>query len=192
MCGNLTATPDEDPALCGDCLTDSRPWDRFIFHGAYHGLLRELILRFKQRHELPLGRLLGGFLADHPALGGPYDAIVPVPLHPSRLRERGFNQSVELAEPLAKRLGAPVLRRALVRRARTRRQAGLGRAERGDNVRDVFDADSRVQGLRLLLVDDVATTCASLENTAKTLLSRGAASVSVAVAARTPGLTTRR
>lgn len=186
MCGNLTATPDLDPALCGDCLTLSRPWERFLFHGAYHGLLRDLILRFKQRHELPLGRLLGGFLADHPALGGPYDVVVPVPLHPSRLRERGFNQSLELAKPLAERLGAPVSRGALVRLARTRPQAGLSRAERGANVRNVFDAHSLVQGRRLLLVDDIATTCASLDSAARALLDKGAASVTVVVAARTP------
>lgn len=188
MCGNLTATQDEIPALCGDCLTASRPWERFIFHGAYSGLLRDLILRFKQGRELPLGCLLGGFLADHPAIGGPYDAIVPVPLHPARLRERGFNQSLELAAPLAERLGTPVLRRALVRRVRTRSQAGLNRTERGNNVRNVFEATSRVRGGRLLLVDDVATTCASLESTAKTLLDAGAAAVTVAVVARTPGL----
>ena len=190
-CGNLTALPGSAPALCGECITVERPWDALFFHGEYKGMLRELILRFKQGRELHLGHLLGTLLAGHPDLAkstdGAYDAMVPLPLHPARLRERGFNQAVELAKPLAARLGTPILRTALTRRENTRPQAGLTRKERGDNVRNVFLADRQVRGLRLLLTDDIATTCASLESAARALLHAGAASVDVAVAARTPG-----
>lgn len=185
-CGNLTALPETAPALCGTCLTASRPWERFFFHGAYQGLLRDLILRFKSSHDLYLAGLLGGLLATHPEIAGPYDAVIPLPLHATRLRERGFNQAAELAAPLAKRLGVPVFRTGLVRIKKTRSQTGLSLRERKDNVRGIFTAARNVAGLRLLLVDDIATTCASLENAAAALLSSGAAAMDVAVLARTP------
>lgn len=188
-CGNLSASPCAPPAPCGDCLATPRPWERFFFHGAYRGLLRDLILRFKSGHELALGNLLGRLLAAHPEIAGPYDAIVPMPLHPRRLRERGFNQALEAALPLAAKCGAPAAPRLLTRTGYTHPQAGLSLKERKANVRGLFTAESAV-GMRLLLVDDIATTCASLESAANTLLRAGASSVDVAVIARTPDLKT--
>jgi ComF family protein len=131
--------------------------------------------------------MLGHFLAAHPAITGPYDALVPLPLHPRRLRERGFNQAAELAKPLAKRLGAPLDHAALRRLVVTRPQAGLSPKDRKRNVRDVFQASCSVAGRRLLIVDDIATTCASLEAAATALRNAGAASVDAAVVARTSG-----
>ena len=184
-CGNLFAQENAPPAPCADCLTTPRPWERFFFHGAYQGLLRDLILRFKSGRELALGNLLGRLLAAHPDIMHPYDAVVPMPLHPRRLRERGFNQALEAALPLAAKCGAPVMPRLLTRTGYTRPQAGLSLKERKANVRGLFAAGD-VAGMRLLLADDVATTCASLESAADTLLRAGAASVDVAVIARTP------
>lgn len=194
-CGNLFASPHAPQAPCADCLTTPRPWERFFFHGAYQGLLRDLILRFKTGHELPLGNLLGRLMAAHPAISGPYDAIIPMPLHPRRLRERGFNQALHIALPLAARCGAPVRPECLIRATDTHPQAGLSLAERKANVRGIFAIKGAVNGAatgtglagkRLLLVDDIATTCASLESAATTLLRAGASSVDVAVVARTP------
>ncbi|SBW05265.1 Phosphoribosyltransferase [uncultured delta proteobacterium] len=190
-CGNLFAQADAPPAPCGNCLAAPRPWNRFFFHGAYQGLLRDLILRFKNGHELALGNLLGRLLAAHPDIPGPpdtvspYDAIVPMPLHPRRLRERGFNQALEAALPLAAKCGAPVMPQLLGRTGYTRPQAGLSLNERKANVRGLFAAKGAA-GMRLLLADDIATTCASLESAADALLRAGASSVDVAVIARTP------
>lgn len=184
-CGELFSHADAPPAPCGKCLATERPWERFFFHGVYRGLLRDTILRFKNGHELALAAPLGGFLAAHPEITGPYDAIVPMPLHPKRLRERGFNQALELAKPLAARLGVPLVFDRMVRTGHTHPQAGLTLKERKMNVQGLFAANN-VAGKRLLLVDDIATTCATLESAATELLRAGAAAVDVAVAARTP------
>ncbi|MDL2210832.1 ComF family protein [Desulfovibrio sp. OttesenSCG-928-O18] len=184
-CGNLTALTASPPAPCGDCLAKERPWDRFFFHGVYQGLLRDLILRFKAGHELPLAGLLGALLAAHPGIPAAYDAVVPLPLHVRRLRERGFNQAAELARPIARRVNAPVLA-ALARTVDTHPQAGLSLEARKSNVRNIFAPTQDIAGRRLLLVDDIATTCATLESAVTALTKAGAASVDVAVVARTP------
>lgn len=187
-CGNLAAHAESTPAPCGDCLAVTRPWDRFFFHGVYQGQLRDIILRFKNGHELALARLLGTLLAGHPTLAGltgHYDEVIPMPLHPRRLRERGFNQALELAKPLAERLDAPLEFARLARTGYTHPQAGLSLKERKRNVLGLFAAED-ISGKRLLLVDDIATTCATLESAATALLGAGAVAVDVAVAARTP------
>lgn len=185
-CGDIMKSPNAPAAPCGDCLLKSRPWNAFFFYGAYEGLLRNILLRLKQNQELPLADLLGRLLAAHPGIIGPYDAVVPLPLHEKRLRERGFNQTAELVPPLAKRLKTPVFRTALARTKSTRPQAGLSLQQRKDNVGGIFTARSEVAGKRLLLVDDIATTCATLEAATRALTAAGAALVDVAVVARTP------
>lgn len=184
-CGNLTAVDTAPPAPCGDCLTTPPPWNRFFFHGTYQGLLRDCILRLKNGHELALAGLLGHLLAAHPDITGPYDMLIPMPLHPRRLRERGFNQALEAAKPLAAKCRAPLVPHRLIRTGHTHPQAGLSLKERRNNVRGLFAA-SGVAGTRLLLLDDIATTCASAQSATKALLDAGAALVDVAVIARTP------
>lgn len=185
-CGNLMERPEAVPAPCGACLAAARPWNAFYFHGAYKGLLRDLLLRLKNGHELPLAHLLGMMLSAHPELSASYDAIVPLPLHPKRLRLRGFNQSLEIARPLARRTGAAIVPDMLTRTTNTRTQTGLTRMERNANVRGIFSVNGEISGMRLLLVDDIATTCASVESAVRALLQAGAQSVDVAVVARTP------
>ena len=117
---------------------------------------------------------------------GLHDAVVvPVPLHPSRLAERGFNQSALVARRVARRLGAPFVPLALARTRETLRQASLERDARAANVRGAFAVRDRgiVRGRAVLLVDDVQTTGATLEACARTLLDAGATSVARAVVA---------
>ncbi len=188
-CGAIAAWPELPPALCGICLSaiKPRPWRRFFLHGAYAGLLRDLLLRFKLKHELSLGGLLGTLLAEHPGLAsGEYDAVIPMPLHPRRLRQRGFNQSLELARPLALKIATPLASELLLRVGHTPPQTSLHYSERHSNVRGIFAAKSGVRKKRVLLVDDVATTGATLEEAAETLLGAGAVFVDAAVVARTP------
>ncbi len=120
-------------------------------------------------------------------LGPPVpDVVVPVPLHERRLRERGFNQSLELARGLAGRTGIGLAATALSRLRDTVPQARLERAERLLNLKGAFAADPRqVAGRRVLLVDDVSTTGATLVECTAALLAAGAATVDVAVLART-------
>ncbi|MEN9879447.1 MAG: hypothetical protein RIQ55_93 [Pseudomonadota bacterium] len=113
------------------------------------------------------------------------DLIVPMPLHPNRLRTRGFNQAAEIARHLAKELGIPCAFDALIRVHDTPPQAGLPRDERWRNLVGAFACPSPLTANRVLLVDDVLTTGASLSACAEVLRSAGVSRVDVAVVART-------
>ena len=156
---------------------------------AYGGALAVAIARMKyeRRPELarPLGHLFASALATRvTTLEGVL--VVPVPLHPLRLAERGFNQSALLARHVCARLGGDFSPRALVRVRATERQASLDRAGRLRNVEDAFltRRPERVEGRRVLLVDDVTTTGATLRACAQALGNAGALEVGSAVVAR--------
>lgn len=188
-CGNMTALPNAAPSLCGACIIrrdagKPLPWGTLTFFASYEGALRELILRCKAGHDLPLALLLGHLLASLPGIQGPYDAVIPIPLHGAKLRNRGFNQALEMARPLARRLNAPLAPELLTRTVKTRTQTGLSLADRKRNVRGAFAAPKSVRGKHLLLIDDVATTGATLEEAALALKNQGALLIDVAVLAR--------
>lgn len=164
---------------------DGRALAAFVYGGA----IADATTRFKYgaRPDLarPLSHLLWRAVAPHaPRLSN--CVVVPVPLHPSRLAERGFNQSALLARPLARRLGAPFLPLALARVRDTPRQASLGREERLGNVGGAFvpRQPPRMRGRPVLLVDDVRTTGATLAACARAALEAGAGPVFTAVLAR--------
>ena len=114
-----------------------------------------------------------------------FDMLVPVPLAKMRLQERGYNQSSLISWPLSLALGVTHAPHALTRARETRSQVGLTQAGRRENVRGAFEADSRVaQGRRIILVDDVATTGATLSACAETLLAAGASDVCALTVAR--------
>jgi ComF family protein len=127
-----------------------------------------------------LGRQLAKRFAPHAAS---IDALVAVPSHRSRLRERGYNQSLELARPLAKRLNIP-LRDSIARIRATPPQTALSREERRKNMQRAFTATDDVAQLRLAVVDDVMTSGATAEAIARCLLKAGAKSVEIWVVAR--------
>jgi ComF family protein len=112
------------------------------------------------------------------------DLIVPVPLHPKREAERGYNQSVLLARELSERVDVPVAPAELVRSVRTRPQVGLSRDERRANISGAFRCAGKVTDLRIILIDDVCTTGATLEACAAELKSAGAAYVAGLTVAR--------
>ena len=187
-CGALADDPAEPIVLCPACALTPPPWDAFAFHGSYDDLLRSLLLRFKFGPDLGLCSLLRGLAVaawERSLQDREFDLIVPVPLHPRRLLRRGFNQSLELARPLARRLGVPLDWAALRRSRQTTPQAGLARDQRLVNLRGAFAAQAaRVAGRRVLLVDDVATTGATLTECARALASAGAETAAVLVLAR--------
>jgi len=144
-----------------------------------------LIHRFKYEGCFALaGPLAQSLIAAWPTWEQPPDLIIPIPLHPRRKRRRGYNQSELLAAPLARVLGLPLTPRGLQRVRHTAPQVGLGPEERHDNVRGAFAATDAVHGRRVLLIDDVLTTGATMRAAAEALLAAGAASVSAYCLAR--------
>jgi ComF family protein len=149
--------------------------------GTYAGPLREAVHHLKYGGEPGLATDLGGLvaleMARDLAIGIRVDAIVPVPLHRSRAHERGYDQAALLASVIAARTGVPM--RAVVRRIRASRpQVELDRIARAKNVRGAFVAEAAsLRGLRVALVDDVATTGATLADAAAAARAAGARAV---------------
>jgi ComF family protein len=129
----------------------------------YGGAVATAIARFKYAGRGDLGPRLGGILASSSLVSADeIDLVVPVPLHPKRLADRGFNQAALLARPVARALGVRFAPRALVRVRETAQQASLARDARLENVERAFESRDVVCGRRVLLVDDVTTTGATL------------------------------
>jgi competence protein ComFC len=152
-------------------------------------MVREIIHDFKYGRQIYLRHLVARWLCaalDDPRLRSHgFDVIVPVPLHPARERERGFNQASLLAELLAARVSIPS--RYLLERIRyTTTQTALDRTERMENLHNAFRLrkNANVRGLRVLLIDDVLTTGSTLNECARILKGAGAISVHAATAAR--------
>lgn len=155
--------------------------------GAYEGPLRQALHRFKYRGERSLAEELGGLvaarLARDVASGERFDAVVPVPLHVERARARGYDQAALLAAALARLTGLPLL--ATLHRIRpTSPQVDLDRATRASNLRGAFASRSgSLRGLRVALVDDVATTGATCAAAAAAARAAGARYVAAYVVA---------
>ncbi|HWL53728.1 MAG TPA: ComF family protein [Chthoniobacteraceae bacterium] len=174
---------------CPACRDEPRVFDFAVAARRSQGVVRECIHRFKYDNHfhlrLPLARWLAETLGDRRLTGTPWKALVPVPLHPLRERERGFNQSAILAGLLAQESGLPVA--ALLRRTRfTRSQTRLGKVDRSENLRNAFELrQSRdVRHHHFLLIDDVLTTGTTVNACARVLKRAGAASVGVLTVAR--------
>jgi ComF family protein len=174
---------------CAACLARPRAFGRARAAVLYDDASRDIILQFKHADRTDLARLLSSWIsraADE--LLSEADAIAPVPMHRTRLLARRYNQAAELARPLARRHGLVYLADALERAKRTDSQAGKSGSARRRNVAGAFVVPPaqrrRVEGRRILLIDDVLTTGATAEACARALLGAGAKAVDVAVAAR--------
>jgi ComF family protein len=154
----------------------------FFFEGALRNAVHHLKYKRVRRIAKPLADLLAQHWQQH---AYPVDALQPVPLHPQRLAERGFNQSELLAAHLASLSGVPLLRTGLVRSRDTAHQVGLDARQRSVNVQDAFfwQAASAAP-MRVLLIDDVVTTGATLEACAQALRNAGSREVRALVLAR--------
>lgn len=173
--------------LCGRCVQNPPAFSRVITVGLYQDTLQAAIQRFKNHPRPTLDRILGGLLSEAVerfSFTTPPQLIVPVPLHPSRLRQRGFNQSNLLARELARRRQLPATDQLLQRTRVTAPQQQLPASLRQRNLSGALAAIQRLDGEHVLLVDDVLTTGATADTCAKTLLEAGAGQVSVAVLAR--------
>ena len=182
------ALPTAAGELCGRCLAHPPHYDRTLAAFNYGFPLDKLIQSFKYGHRLSLSAYFGRELLDaaQPAAASlNLDMIVPLLLHYARLRERGFNQALELARPVAAGLGLPLDTGVCVRTRATPPQAGLPWKEREHNIRGAFACLRDLSGQRVLLIDDVMTTGASLDECARTLKLHGAAEVTLLIVART-------
>lgn len=173
--------------LCGACLRQPPVFTTVHTAGLYQGGIKDAVQRLKYRDQLilaaPLGRLLGTSLAAEASRFAAH-CVVPVPLHPERLRQRGYNQALEIARPLARQLGVPLDVTLLQRIRRTPPQQGLTAAERRRNVRNAFALTATTLPANILLVDDVMTTGATVRECSQTLLAGGAREIQVAVVGR--------
>lgn len=178
--------------FCFDCR---RHPSRVLIRAAadYSGGIRQALQRFKYGGRKSLGLRFAQLLESAWDLYSelhPIDALVPVPLYPHSLHERGYNQAAVLAQYLGKRLSIPVHSRVLVRQKETVPQFRLKKPDRLLNLRDAFalsrayDPDESTEGLRILLIDDICTTGATLKECAKVLKAAGAKAVKALVLAR--------
>jgi len=180
------ARPTFAGRLCGECLRHPPHFDACIAVFDYVFPINRLIAQYKYTHQLFLMQTLAHQLLQtlcERELLLP-DVIIAMPLHPQRLAQRGFNQSLELAKPLALALGVPISD-ACERVINTQPQAGLKQQQRIRNMRNAFICNQSMQGKRVALVDDVMTTGASLNELARVLKKQGAAHVQCWVVART-------
>jgi ComF family protein len=168
--------------ICGQCIKNPPPFSKAISYGIYDRVLAQAIhaLKFQKTRRLhkPLGSLM--LRIDVPGM----DAIVPVPMHPRGLRERGFNQSLLLAKVIAKRSGVPLILDGLLKKKDTPPQIGLTAKERTNNLAGAFSAVRSFSGMHVLLVDDVMTTGATTRACAKQLRLSGASDIVVCTLAR--------
>lgn len=165
---------------CRSCRSRSLPLEQIRASTIYRGPVASVLKRMKYEGYFGLAGDLAALMAHTwPRWRHPVDLVVPIPLHPDRLRERGYNQAELLVRAIYQDLGWSIETTALVRRRKTRPQIGLNRDEREENVRGAFEANEGFFiNKRVLLVDDVCTTGATLAAAANALLNVGALSVS--------------
>ncbi len=189
VCGMPLPAAPGDGALCLTCMAEERYFDRARSFFSYAGPVAPVIRSFKFRGEF----FLGPRLLEHALRRGwmppqlePPAAIVPVPLHRRRRRERGYNQAALLGRVLARHFRCPLIDRALKRTRHTSRQTGLSRTRRLDNVRGAFaiTRPRAVRKMNLLVVDDVMTTGATVDECCKVLKRADAATVQALTLAR--------
>ncbi len=171
---------------CGTCQQIGPQYDRCWAPFAYSGPIPYLITGLKFRSRLAFARLLGELLVDalrHSRVRYP-ELLLPVPLHRSRLRERGYNQALEVGRHIAKRIQIPLAARACIRTRHTAPQVGLDRTLRHRNMRGAFALTERLPVRHVALIDDVVSTGSTVEEVARTLKAAGIARVDVWAVAR--------
>lgn len=189
---NVCAVPLTGSSICGACLAKPPAFDHCVASLEYAFPIDALLHALKYRANLALSRVLADLLVARiksiiDAVALP-DFIVPMPLHPTRLQERGFNQALEIARRVSKSTGVPLLPDACQRIRDTPSQTRLAWKAREQNIRGAFTSKADLSGKRIAVLDDVMTTGASLNELAKILRRRGATHVAAWVVARTlPG-----
>ena len=173
-------------ALCGPCQRRPPSFSGALVPYLYAQSVTFLVAELKFRQRLSAGRILGDLLADAAAQAARPRILVPVPLHPHRLAERGFNQAGELALRVGRRLSIPVLAGGLQRLRHTPAQRALGRKGRLRNLQQAFRWRGDGDLGHVAVIDDVITTGATAEAVARVLRAGGAGRIDIWAVARTP------
>jgi ComF family protein len=172
ICGN----PNVNDEPCQRCQLSKPLYTSLRSHTVFSGSIREAVHRLKYRHDIGLGEALARpMITSLQKLNWSLDIITSVPLGLARFEERGYNQATLLARPIALSLNLPFSSRILTRTRETRTQVGLTVTERQENMANAFRANRKLcTGKNILVVDDVATSGATLNACAKALLDGGA------------------
>ncbi len=202
-CGRPFESQSGENHQCGNCIQNKPVCHRIRAAGIYNGALKSIIHALKYKNNVHLARPLGNLLFSSFMTyydTNRIDTVIPVPLHISRLKKRGFNQAVMLIRQWPSLINQCDANRKikikrfihidcknLVRKRKTLSQTGLGKNKRKQNVKGAFAVTdrSKISGKRILLIDDVYTTGSTCNECAKTLIASGAETVSVLTLART-------
>ncbi|MGA2525299.1 MAG: ComF family protein [Smithellaceae bacterium] len=189
ICGMMFFDSPSASHLCGNCLENKPYFSCARAVASYETIILNAIHQFKYGRDLSIGALLASLMADFsfPDLEfRDYSLIIPVPLHIKKLRKRGFNQSIILADSIGKKWQIPVNFSLLKRCKFTLTQTGLDKKERERNIKGAFEVrdNEKIAGRNIILIDDVYTTGATLNECAKKLIKAGAQKVAVLTLAR--------
>jgi ComF family protein len=185
-CGHALEIPPTVPTLCKTCLYYPPAFDRTHAPFLYQGTVAHLVTSLKFSKLYANARLLGTLLAQSLTNEEQYpDCIIPIPLHRRRYYDRGFNQSIEIAQTVGRQLQIPLDLTSCIRRRDTPHQTGLSAYERRYNIEQAFSVNANCRYRHVALLDDVMTTGATVNELAATLKQAGVERVDVWVCART-------
>ena len=178
--------------LCGKCLQEPPVFNKVYALFPYQKPIDNLITRLKFQGNLVYAKVLGELMANY--LQVEYkekrlpEYLIPVPLHRKRLRERGFNQAVELARPIVKRLDIPLMLKSCQRVKATVAQINLPAADRRTNLRNAFNVTSTITAKHVAIIDDVVTTGSTIVELSRSLQAVGVERIDIWCCARTNNL----
>lgn len=185
QCAKTFPTPNSTSKLCWNCINNTYEFDKTYAPYIYQGIVRYLIITLKFRQQFKNARLLGYLLADNLKKTTKLpEIIIPVPLHKRRLRERRFNQVIEIGKVISKQLGLPIDSKSCIRKRDTLHQVGLSKQQRRKNVHQAFALTKSINAQHVAILDDVMTTGYTTNEIAKLLKNQGIARVDVWVCAR--------
>lgn len=184
-CGEILETKNTTPYLCGKCHKQPPAYDETHAPFLYQGSIRHLIYHFKFNARYENARLLGSLLAEYLSESAEMpDCIIPVPLHPLRYRERGFNQSIEIARTVSRKLEIPLDLSSCRRDRNTEHQTNLPAKDRIKNMKNAFSMNKFISARHIAILDDVMTTGTTVNELAKILAKAGVQRIDVWTCAR--------